>query len=255
MAFHNTLTQLTEDDTTQTSAAFMNAKFAELLDNDVYLKENHKILSYSSLTDLELTDADFEDLTQVQALDLLISNMADNSYFQMRLTGSENNFRLAIAGSIWSLVGTGIFRIDVTTYDRYYCTVVDEGGVGRWTCEGYPTFSSEWVKVATQTKIELTTSIMKNNWELGTSTHNRKICKIGDVVTIDVLLTPGTLTANTVIMQLPEGYRPSKNSILELRGYDGNKYNLILTSNGNLTINSLDVVDTIWYQLSGQYIL
>lgn len=88
-------------------------------------------------------------------------------------------------------------------------------------------------------RTDITAGMLANGWALAASRSATYQKSLDGVVTIDAMLAPGTVTANTTIFTLPAGFRP-KNTISYIACGANNGYASVnITTGGAVQINSL----------------
>ncbi len=210
------------------------------------INSNQKIRHYAFLSDLGLADAEFEGLTQVQGFDLLIENMGYNSCLEMRLDSGANNFRYSIIdNATFSQFSTGVLRVEVVSHLRYHCTLMkEEQACERWGCSGYPNFTTGWTKLTTQTKVEITSSMLKNEWALKTD-YGNNIAKTGDKISVVLAVSGGILTGNTIVCEgLPT---IAKDMLLQVQSNTGQMYMAVYKTNGSIVLLNTLTSATFYY--------
>ena len=124
------------------------------------LSGQQNIRHYYSLSQIGLTDAQFEGLTQVQAFDLLVNTMRRYSILQIRCDSSLSNFREAIYQySSRTSKGKGVIallEVNVYANERYDARIIGEyTPTFLFECSGYPTTTSDWQQLATTSKTDI----------------------------------------------------------------------------------------------------
>lgn len=88
-------------------------------------------------------------------------------------------------------------------------------------------------------RTDITAGMLSNGWTVAASRSATYQKSVDGVVTIDAMLVPGTVTANTTIFTLPVGFRP-KNSISYIACGANNGYASVnITTGGAVQINSI----------------
>lgn len=91
---------------------------------------------------------------------------------------------------------------------------------------------TEFNGVATTDKIDILSTDLRNGWSFNSTVTS--ITKNGNQCTINVILRDGTATVNTVIMNIPEKFRPTKAELIDVMYYNSS----LNGANGLLQINT-----------------
>ncbi len=245
MAFHNNLTPFLGEDATEyapeheTTTEFMNGKFQEVLDNDLWLKAN-TVKTYKSLADINPTFT-----IDTPVVDVIVT-MEDNSMVIYETSISDAGVYPTIAGTI---------IITKQRNDRNYvqCSHPTDGvWYTSYHVHSNPTCS--WKQLSVQTTKKLLTSDLQNGWVVSTD-RTLYLEKVGNMVSMMGVINGGVESANTIMLNIPEEFRPtSKIYVMNVTKAAGNNQPIVQTmtieSNGNMMINELGSHEYIFFNCS-----
>lgn len=94
-------------------------------------------------------------------------------------------------------------------------------------------------------RTDITTGMLANGWASAAARSATYQKSDDGVVTIDAMLVPGTVTANTTIFTLPVGFRPKNNISYIACGANNGYASVNITTGGAVQINSIPASATV----------
>ncbi len=233
MAFHNNLTPFLGEDATEyapeheTTTEFMNGKFQEVLDNDLWLKIN-TVKTYKSLTEI---NPNFTINTPVKDVILAMEN---NSQAMYDASGGvyPNSWGICTINKLHN-VRNNVVYYDIDTNILY-------------TTSYHTTFNPncDWEKLVAQKKIPIISNMLKNGWQLKTNYNNLYVMS-DKTLSLNLAMIPGTTTENTIIC---EGL-PAISENVPISINSNNQTHLgIYTSDGKISLNNSPLpTGSLWW--------
>lgn len=172
-AFGLPLNRLSTSSKTLVPAINENKNQINILSTEI---SKRQMKTYTSLSQLELTDSQFNGLSQTQAFDLLIEKMGNYATFIVRCDSGLTNFRNAIYnyGVLTNMLA--LFEITTYAFTRYTAKISDEKGIlPSFECSGYPTASGSWKQISTTEKTEI---LLLNGWKVANNENVQVIKQV-----------------------------------------------------------------------------
>lgn len=238
----------------QTSNSYANSRKAQLVDVlDLRAAKRSPggggIIpsAHSNLTGLDYASSGhtgFASQEQIDNLDALITGMYEGSVsLDAKNTVIENWNSMPIGTSTCWLQQGDVKSADVLKVNDSYGSIVIIGYHPNVTNPIYGRLNSgiwEWTDIVTTTQPDWITATLLNGWTNNLGYNPTAYCKDSlGTVKLKGTIIAGTVTSGTVLLNLPEGYRPAIGDeipILAHRANDGTFVNLELYSNGDLVL-------------------
>lgn len=165
-----------------------------------------------------------------------------NSYSVNLENGTDYEFSLwvkfsgTLSGGTYKISGTKIDAQYETQEAKIYSSTDNIKFYARSKTSGT---WEDWSKLATQDKIDISSTDLQNGWVNVTSMRPFTVAKSGNIVSINAWIKDGVTTTNTPIYMLPKKFKPINQSYIIAKKYNSTEiYMLIINSNGDVTIDN-----------------
>ncbi len=245
---HKGHSQLLANDfnTYQEVRAFMDSYCQMLKD-----KINTLIDKLQNTTDTELANTL---VGTINALSATLEQITDKGYVTTKELTATTDFNTIITNGKYKLPFgvhpnapyslNSSYTVEITVFANSWLTQKatvygDTSNHGTYSRECLGGTWQPWQLVATTDKIDIS-SCLKNGWKVNGSPY---AVKVGNIVSLNIPIRDGTVTANTVVLTLPTNLLPSFTSVILCNNTDSNnivtKTSLMLVNtNGDITLTT-----------------